>query len=425
MKTVEEKQIEAQLKFIQTRIEQYNLQLSRDNQYIPCSIEFTKRLVNMLPNLNNKKILVINNLEILAELVLSKKINPKNIWFSTSHEQFRKGACNYGIPENQVLQLEYNLLVDLDATNKLSVDMEFDIIVANPPYKAGLHLRFLDKALDLKSETGEIVFIHPAEWLVQKRSTSRTKMFPQLKSKINGADIVFIDNPWEAVSLWVPLSITHINNSGDYYFTDKRLFNTQEKSKIDSLTSISILGDISKYLTLFNKLQRASVLDNFKKHEDRVDRPYYLTLFLFSGQKNDFERGGTFRQFDNLYNIKPSKLYSRTAITSPSRELVITDAPQIARPMFGKLVGNEKPWISFNTLEEAQNCHSFLTKSALFRSYFSVLKINQHAADSLLPEIPWLDWTQEWTDEKLFEHFELTQEEIQEVYRIIEIITVK
>jgi hypothetical protein len=418
MKTVEEKQIEAQLKFIQTRIEQYNLQLSRDNQYIPCSIEFTKRLVNMLPNLNNKKILVINNLEILAELVLSKKINPKNIWFSTSHEQFRKGACNYGIPENQVLQLEYNLLVDLDATNKLSVDMKFDIIIANPPYKAGLHLHFLNNAIDLKAETGEILFVHPAEWLVQKRETSRNKHFPILRKKITGASITFIENPWEKVQLWVPLSITHIHGNV-FTFKDDRTFNKQKERDISKLEVISILGDTSKFSKVFDKLYNKSKSLSFKDRCDNIHRPYYLSLFEFSGTHKDYDITRCFKDYQNIYTIGNRLLYTRLSMTFPKMEVSVSNSIPLTRNE------TERKWVSFNSLEEAQNCHSFLTKSALFLAYLSILKIDQNAAHTLLSDIPWLDWTQEWTDEKLFEHFELTQEEIQEVYRIIEIITVK
>lgn len=389
-----------------------------DDQYVFNNPTVRKYLTDKIRD-EHATVLVVRNIELISEIKASGR-DMATVYFSTNCKYMKMAAIHYGIPENQVFELEYNNMVISFGT-----DMKFDIIIANPPYKADLHLRFLNKAIDLKSETGEIVFIHPAAWLVQKRNSSRTKLPTQTKERIAGANIEFIENPWEKVSLWVPLAITHINNSGDYYFTDNRLFNITPKQKINSLDSISILGDISKYLNVFNKLQKESALDNFKKHEDRVGRSYYLTLWPFSGHSNDFERGGTIKPFDNLYDLSSRKLYARTAITSPIRELVITESPQIAKPQGGKLVGNEKPWISFNSLDEAQNCHSFLTKSALIRSYLAVLKINQKAANILLPVIPWLDWTQEWTDEKLFEYFELTQEEISEVYRIIEIITVK
>jgi len=81
--------------------------------------------------------------------------------------------------------------------------------------------------------------------------------------------------------------------------------------------------------------------------------------------------------------------------------------------------------MSFNTEIEAQNCLNFLGKSKVFVAYFSYIKIDQHAADTLLSWIPWLDWTQEWTDDKLIEFFNLTDEEVQNIEEIINIITIK
>ena len=42
----------------------------------------------------------------------------------------------------------------------------------------------------------------------------------------------------------------------------------------------------------------------------------------------------------------------------------------------------------------------------------SIYKINSETANGELEAVPWLDFTQEWTDEKLYKHFNLTQDEI-------------
>jgi hypothetical protein len=68
----------------------------------------------------------------------------------------------------------------------------------------------------------------------------------------------------------------------------------------------------------------------------------------------------------------------------------------------------------FNTIEEAQNMYKYLSSNFVRRA-LSFIKNDQNINLRL---IPWLDFTQEWDDEKLAKHFDLTQEEIDFVNEI-------
>jgi hypothetical protein len=68
----------------------------------------------------------------------------------------------------------------------------------------------------------------------------------------------------------------------------------------------------------------------------------------------------------------------------------------------------------FSTVQEAQNMYKYLTTNFARRA-LSFIKNDQNINLRL---IPWVDFTQEWTDEKLFKHFDLTQEEIKFINEI-------
>jgi hypothetical protein len=287
--------------------------------------------------------------------------------------------------------------------------MKYDIIIANPPYKAGLHLKFLDKALDLREEDGHIVFVHPAEWLVQKRETVRTKKFPLIKAKVKGAHIKFINNPWKQVNLWVPLSITHIRGN-DFKFTLDGYWFRFEDQAIDNLDAITMIGATQTGVNIVKRIMEFARTSNWKQHETLdTNHPLYLNLFHFCGQNDDF-----------------TKLIGRTGLidlrlifTFRDPALAITTEPQYSK------MGNPRCWIPFTNSREAINAHSFLVNSKLIQVFISILKIDQHSADSLTSSIPWLDWTQEWTDEKLYELFSITEEEKREINKLWALISEK
>ena len=50
-------------------------------------------------------------------------------------------------------------------------------------------------------------------------------------------------------------------------------------------------------------------------------------------------------------------------------------------------------------------------KTKFVRFSISIYKLNQNLHRGELMAVPYMDFSKEWTDEKLFDYFELTQEE--------------
>jgi site-specific DNA-methyltransferase (adenine-specific) len=72
---------------------------------------------------------------------------------------------------------------------------------------------------------------------------------------------------------------------------------------------------------------------------------------------------------------------------------------------------NKHMFFSFKSNKEASNFLRYL-KTNFARFALSLFKNNSQLDRGELEIVPWLDFTQEWTDEKLARHFELTKEEI-------------
>ncbi len=65
----------------------------------------------------------------------------------------------------------------------------------------------------------------------------------------------------------------------------------------------------------------------------------------------------------------------------------------------------------FNNENEMKNCYGYI-KTKFFRALVGIRKQTQHATRTVYKYVPIQDFTQEWTDEKLYKKYGLSQEEI-------------
>jgi hypothetical protein len=301
-------------------------------------------------------------------------------------------------------------------------DMKFDVVVANPPYKAGLHLKFLEWAHD---NADHAVFIHPSEWLVQKRRITKhghkRRWYKELRDKLTPRckSVTFIDNPWgKSAALFVPLSITYIsNNDSIIEFKDQRteVYSTKISKRpectIDHLELCSQWGDGQVEKSILGKAYKWH--ETWKPHMQMENGDIYLCLVLLAGGgKTQIQYlDGCERTISNMWTVVNSKCCS------------LFDTPQRASAMGGKSVGNVRPWVSFPTEHEAQNALDFLCRTKFMRAWLAIVKIDQHAADRLMDDIPWLDWSEPWPDERINAHFGFTDEEVAWIDRVVEEIS--
>ena len=59
---------------------------------------------------------------------------------------------------------------------------KFDFIIQNPPYSKSLHLEFFKAGYTMLSDTGKMVIIEPATWLINIRNNGKSKVYDEIKS---------------------------------------------------------------------------------------------------------------------------------------------------------------------------------------------------------------------------------------------------
>ena len=264
----------------------------------------------------------------------------------------------------------------------------FNVIISNPPYKGDLHLKFLSKSNDICDD--KILFVHPSSWLIKNSGKSKIEnvcktIISNYKSSfelING-NVVF------GIKLFMPCVITYISkkqvNSGFDVIDSVKNKNMFFKNVDD----INIFSDEQLFFNLKNKILSASQEKNL--YNTVNDGEFYVNVSRIRGNvcdKNMIK--------DDFYTFIPK---DRTVQT----EKATTD---------GSSYG-------FNTEIEAVNFLNYL-KSDFARFSLLLSKFNSDLANRpAVKSVPWLDFTQEWNDEKLYNEFGITLEEVEFINKFI------
>lgn len=307
--------------------------------------------------------------------------------------------------------------------------MKFDVVVGNPPYKRGLHLEFLEWAHD---NADHVVFIHPSEWLVQKRRITKhahkRRWYKELRDKLTPRckSVTFIDNPWgKSVRVWVPFAITHLSRSISFFVeyanTERFMYCTHPyhgeiKETIEHLDNICRFGAGVVVDGIMKKVYASKL--TWKPRMMYEAGSYFISLENFTG---DNRKPGY--QTVTTLSCKTMRMCDNWSIMR--HDLIhVLDEPARSRPQGKGKEGNIKPWVSFPTEHEAQNALDFLARTKFMRAWLAIIKIDQNAANNLMGDIPWLDWSEPWPDERINAHFGFTKEEVAWIDRVMEEISI-
>ena len=251
--------------------------------------------------------------------------------------------------------------------------MTFNKIIMNPPYDGKLHLKILNEAM---KHSDEVVNLSPANQMFSGirliKDHATIKKCPELTKHIQDVDLI---KPEEASALFGasfagPLMLIHYDKSKEG--KDYKDFNIIPKN----LRSIFYKTVCAVYEGKYPSLWEA-----IKKDDCPNDKISLCCPEVHGHQGKD----------DWAEII--SKDYDK-ALKSKQR--------------FG--------WhLEFNTEEERRNCWAcWHLKSHMF--IHSLIKSDNFNAYRWLP---YLDYTHPWTDEQLYEYFDLTEDEIKEIECLI------
>lgn len=296
--------------------------------------------------------------------------------------------------------------------------MKFNYIIQNPPYKRSLHLDFFNKGLDVLTETGKMVIIEPATWLINVRKNGKAKTYDAIKERINGhIESVVIENLNKefGTCMFMPFAITTIDMSKA--FDTIEFTCCGETRKVKSVYDCNLVGDYATIWSVFEKVQ--SFGDMMKAHitkENKGDNFYYIKYAEIIGGAGGALCASTTERIGNSYdgesmwgNICDGRYltsYYSSAYHFYNNDILGT--PHCAYDR-GKRLTDKITDNIYGTKEELENWKHFIFNNKLPLFLNIVLTIDQH--NNSKEFLPWLV-DKQYTDDEINKLFGFTDEEI-------------
>lgn len=337
-----------------------------------------------------KIILVLFNVEFVERLIHEHYVLPENIFFFSDHKTEQLFVEEiYGVTSilgNKKLINEENKLSEriLEMGQK-----EFDLAFSNPPYNNGVDLKILTAVEPLCKE---MVVVHPSTWLLDLKYLKDLyiNFKARIRNKLKSVEF-FNGNPIFKIGLFVPCVITHISNTHNgninvnYFGTDY---------KVDDIKNITKFGEnwqtiVKPFMELIQEY--TSKNGNVWQH-NKLEIDSKRVHCQFAAIIGNHKKGSGLIK-DDFYTLVIKDSENNKGIRQPN----------LKRP------GNPTPTFEFNTETERDNFIVYC-KTDFVRFCLALYKNGQNTSVGEMVLIPWVDFTQEWNDKKLYKFFKINEE---------------
>lgn len=330
--------------------------------------------------------------------------------------------------------------------NEIFKNMQFDVIIGNPPYHLSdgsgattdaampIYNKFVEQTIKLKPRY--LVMIIPSKWMVGGRGLQsfRETMFNDKHIKVmydfedasecfsglhidGGVCYYLWDQQYNGKTAYTFKAADGFtrtinrylkNDSFEYVIRDSRITSVVEKTKqekkFSEIVSASKPFGIRKYL--FNeperypesKLSETPFKDSVKIHGvkgikggARRQIGYVSSMIVTNG-----------KEWVNKYKLFFTTSYSTNAVNPP--EVIIAEPNEVCTETF-LVVG------PFETREEQMNCLSYM-QTDFFKVLLYFGKGTMQVTRSVFGLVPLQDFSHPWTDEMLYKKYGLDENEI-------------
>jgi len=316
----------------------------------------------------------ILTLRIGIDAVLSlKKLGFSNIIYYTDIVSEKAMFDYYGIECKYVKQVAGK--EDWTATIE-GLDMQFDLIIMNPPYDKNLHLKVLSKAISQLSTNGEVINLSPTRWLQDpfakyKKSSDYFRFEKEISKHIVDLQILSNKEMEEQfnIHLYTDLGIYTCNKIGGFKYQD---IYKRNRSKLE----LRILNIIVKH-------------DNIKNHMDIAKRDgIRVLLALIAGNR------GNLPIYKDLSYVIDGYKDGKDWTECKQNGNYVKEK--------GSAIPNS---IKFNTEIEATNFYNSY-KTLFSRWLCDTFTLDQHIQVQFLPYMN--DYTKAWTNKRFCDYFKIT-----------------
>jgi len=369
-------------------------------QCVHTPFQLAASMVNRFEDLSKCYIRVIFNLEFL-EILFEKKMDMSRVQYVGDTEiECRFARKVYGVVDTVLAdEVAWDAAIkdptNIQETFMAKMNKAADVTFTNPPYNGGIDLKII-MALKEAGLLKKLVCVHPSTWLVDVKTQLGEKTGNHLFRKFRDMARehitrveMFNGNPIFNVMLFVPCVITEVDFSkkrvaGSIKVKDVGAPDWREVLDINDITVHGknwdptvkeFMGRVIKYIA-----KNGSLDDNYTSAMTAPKGKYYIQIANIRGHVAT----ETMTQ-DDFYTFIQKEPENNKGI----------------RKMDDGNQANVLPIFSFESEKD----------SILFLNYFqtdfarlclSLTKIKSHLVRGELRLVPWLDFTKEWDDDKLF-----------------------
>lgn len=356
------------------------------SRHTPYSI--LKKMCTSIKIKSTDSILIFYNTEIATFLV--SEMNVKQSQITIYNNSKLKSQLLKSAGYNVIYQESFD-------RNNIITNMKFDVELFNPPYNQGLFVEFLNKGFSLLNDGGVMCAIHPSTFIINKKETNKGKKHEKFnrtiekyKSSINLIDGNLVFN----AGFFTPLSITTI-----YKTEDTNIDVIYDHMGVTKHTTVKSVSDIWMHgddlaISIFNKIRskmETSIDDHLSRKGARSK--YYLNINKVAGHKPKPGVIGNNPDFNCM-------LYKTHVDSGKYTDRLSSDFKE-----------GDFNYVAISSKKHAKNLHDYIT-TKFARFALSLYKINVQLSRGELKIVPYLDFNESWDDQKCFDYFELTQEEI-------------
>lgn len=355
-------------------------------------------------NLLNKKILVLFNIEIVEVLINIFDVSIDKIYFVADTE------LEHGIA--QTIYKVKSILCISTKTKELEriikgMSKIFDLGFSNPPYGIILHLDILQKIFPY---CNEIIYVHPATWLLSKKF-NESQLFTNTKNLVKNdlceVDIIDAKKIFET-SQQTPNCIIHINKTIKHHEIKVNLYD-KYKYSVSDINDINNFYDIDGWSNTIKPFKNK--IESYVKKHSSIR----------------YKKWNANNRWEHLCNIDGSvpknKFYCMIKPRGYKTNTYEIIDPNIPANII-KFENTKKRYLSFwfDTNIQLTNFLNYLNTNFV-RFCYAIYK-GGHDIYNDLGLIPVINFNQKWIDADLYKKFKIdnrTQKYITNFFKDLEI----
>ena len=332
--------------------------------------------------------------------------------------------------------------IHTDNPQKLYPNMKFDVIIGNPPYQLNVGIekenyaipiyhKFIEQAKKLKPSY--LTMIIPARWYAGGRGLDEFRddmlqdnriavihdypesadCFPNVE--IQGGVCYFL---WDSKHKGDCLITTHANNISEITM-QRPLLEDGSKTFVRYNQSVSIVRKVVRnrnyksFQNLVSTQTPFGLITSYKGNPERKS-PSDLMMYI-SGNEKAYKGGCAYTPIESITKGHEMVSWHKVYISKAYGGGMAFPHTVLGKPFYGcpQSVCNQSYLVigAFSSRDECENVISYI-KTKFFRFMVLQKKNSQDAMRGVYEFVPIQDFSEPWTDEKLYAKYGLTVDEI-------------